>query len=159
MTRRQRLRTETGVDLSCGGRWSSARSVSEAGTLSTRPGRTFAAIPRSPTQISPRSGVFIPQVRVDRAEETLDLRLRSDRRRRASHEVKTPDAVEPLRPPPRDQPPTGGRILRATFWRLASCNQRGSTRLCRQVVSSARSGTETAQSLLLLGSFFDVPVK
>src|SRR5262249_30271975 len=37
----------------------SARSVSRTGTLSTRQGRTFAVIPRSTSQTSPRSGVAI----------------------------------------------------------------------------------------------------
>ena len=105
--------------------------------LITRPGRTFA---RSTSQTSPRSGVFIPQIHVDRAEETLDLLLRSDRPRLASHAVKPPDAVELLRPPRRDQRPTGCRTLRATFWRLESCNQRGSTRLWRQARSRSRGG-------------------
>lgn len=148
MARRQRLRTETDVDSSCGGRWSRARDqFRRPEPLITRPGRPFAAIPRSTSQISRRSGVFIPQIRVDRAEEILDLLLQSDRRRRASHEVKTRDAAEPLRSLRRDQRPTGCRTLRATFWRLESCNQRGSTRLWRQARRPARAAAERPDSV------------
>ena len=44
----------------CGMSVTNDRSTSSAGTLRTRAGRTFAAMPRSTSQTSPRAGGFIP---------------------------------------------------------------------------------------------------
>ena len=56
---RRQLRSATAADWSCGTRVTTARSASPAGTLRTSAGRTFAAMPRSTNQTSPRSGTGI----------------------------------------------------------------------------------------------------
>lgn len=64
-----------------GTRVTSARSWSSAGTLIATAGRTFAAIPRSTSQTSPRRGTAIKIARADRARRRGDPRRRRDRRR------------------------------------------------------------------------------